>query len=131
MRRGSSQKLNPILKLLSVWELFHILLRDESEPVHFGDTVIVVVVAFLDLWSRISLDDAIDEILAIALFHPFHLFQYAMQEIIGELVIIGDIISLIINESIYIKVRFGTNELDMLKILSLNVWQAITNLSDN
>jgi hypothetical protein len=53
--------------------VFHIFLGDEGQPVHLGDSVVVVVVSLLDLRPRVPLDLALDEILFVPLLDPLHL----------------------------------------------------------
>ena len=109
--KGCSQKLDPVLEFLSIGQLLHIFFLNEGKPVDLGYTMIVVIVAFLDFGSRVSLDLAVDEIFTITFLDPLHLFQYAIKEVIGELMLISDVVSLIIYKGINVEVGLRANEL--------------------
>jgi hypothetical protein len=93
--------------------------------------VIIAVVAILDLGPGISLDLAVNKIFLVAFLDPMHLIQYSIKEIICELMIIGDVVRLVIDKSMDVKIRLPADELNMFKFLPLNMWKSLTKLSDD
>ena len=53
--KGCSQKLYPVLELLSVWQLLQIFLFNEVKPIDLRNTMKVVVIVLIDIGPKVSL----------------------------------------------------------------------------
>ncbi|TNV83346.1 hypothetical protein FGO68_gene13819 [Halteria grandinella] len=85
------KEFNPVLKLHQVRHVLVVLFPNECEPVHLADPMIVLEIPLLRLPAA-PLDLAVNEILGVVPFEPFHLVKQPQEEGLGEHALVHHIV---------------------------------------